>query len=217
MIKLNDFARQMGVTDRAIQKHLAKYADKLEGLYQRKGPNGTWLTEEACDILRSKMRQAPAAIVEPDERVGPLLTRIADLEKRLDMKDAMLTAAQKTAQEAQNKAQGLLEAADKVKRLEAAQEAAEQEKRLLEGFVADAKAEIAALNEEKAQAEEAAQTANKDAQRARDELTAAHDRELELREYLAALDAWSALSGWKRRKKKKYPRPIAPEWLKEEE
>lgn len=64
MIKLQDFARQMGVTDRAIQKHLKKYAAELEGLYQRKGPNGTWLTEEACEILRNKMRQQPIAVAD---------------------------------------------------------------------------------------------------------------------------------------------------------
>lgn len=66
MIKLQDFARQMGVTDRAIQKHLKKYAAELEGLYQRKGPNGTWLTEEACEILRNKMRQQPAAVTDAE-------------------------------------------------------------------------------------------------------------------------------------------------------
>ena len=43
MIKLQDFAKECGVTDRAIQKHLVKYADELNGLYERKGPNGTCL------------------------------------------------------------------------------------------------------------------------------------------------------------------------------
>lgn len=62
MIKLQDFAKQMGVTDRAIQKHLIKYADEFEGLYQRKGPNGTWLSNEACEILRTKMRQQPMVV-----------------------------------------------------------------------------------------------------------------------------------------------------------
>ena len=66
MIKLQDFARQMGVTDRAVQKHLRKYAAELEGLYQRKGPNGTWLTDEACEILRNKMRQQPMAVADAD-------------------------------------------------------------------------------------------------------------------------------------------------------
>jgi DNA repair exonuclease SbcCD ATPase subunit len=60
--KLQDFAKECGVTDRAIQKHLVKYADELNGLYERKGPNGTWLSDAACDILRSKMKQQPIVV-----------------------------------------------------------------------------------------------------------------------------------------------------------
>lgn len=62
MIKLQDFAKECGVTDRAIQKHLVRYADELNGLYERKGPNGTWLSDAACDILRSKMKQQPIVV-----------------------------------------------------------------------------------------------------------------------------------------------------------
>lgn len=62
VIKLQDFAKGCGVTDRAIQKHLVKYADELNGLYERKGPNGTWLSDAACDILRSKMKQQPIVV-----------------------------------------------------------------------------------------------------------------------------------------------------------
>lgn len=83
MIKLQDFAKQQGVTDRAIQKHLKTYAEELEGLYQRKGPNGTWLTDEACEILRSKMKQAPITLVTPSEREEELQTKIQNLEREL--------------------------------------------------------------------------------------------------------------------------------------
>lgn len=83
MIKLQDFAKQQGVTDRAVQKHLNKYAEELEGLYQRKGPNGTWLTDEACEILRSKMKQAPVTIITPTEQEGDLLNQIRVLEQEL--------------------------------------------------------------------------------------------------------------------------------------
>lgn len=200
MIKLQDFARQQGVTDRAIQKHLKTYAAELEGLFQRKGPNGTWLTEEACNILRSKMKQAPITIMEPDARVGELMDRIKELENRLDEKDKLLILSQGTAQAAQEQVLKLQEDLGQVK--------------LLEGFVADAKAEIAVLSNEKAEAERKAKDAANDAQKAQDELTVAQERERELREYLAALEAWNALSGWKRRNKKKHPKPAAPEWLK---
>lgn len=67
MIKLQDFARQCGVTDRAIQKHLKTYAAELDGLYQRKGPNGTWLSDEACEILRSKIKRQPMVILDAEQ------------------------------------------------------------------------------------------------------------------------------------------------------
>lgn len=137
MIKLQDFARQQGVTDRAIQKHLKTYAAELDGLFQRKGPNGTWLTEEACEILRSKMKQAPVAVYEPDERIGKLEEKIKKLEDRLERKDVLLTAAQETAQKAQDRVLKLQEEADKVKLLEGAQKALEGER---DAYKADAKA-----------------------------------------------------------------------------
>lgn len=65
--KLQDFAKQQGVTDRQVQRLISKYAAELEGLYERKGPNGTWLSEEACEILRSKMKQQPLSFPKRDE------------------------------------------------------------------------------------------------------------------------------------------------------
>lgn len=64
MIKLNDFARAQGVTDRQIQRLIKKYAAEIEGKYERKGPNGTWLSDEACDFLRSKMKAQPIALYD---------------------------------------------------------------------------------------------------------------------------------------------------------
>lgn len=85
MIKLQDFAKQQGVTDRAIQKHLKTYADEFEGLFQRKGPNGTWLTDEACELLRSKMKQAPATVFQEDPRVATLEGELKELRRQLDL------------------------------------------------------------------------------------------------------------------------------------
>ena len=118
MIKLQDFATQMGVTDRAVQKHMKKYAPELEGLYQRKGPNGTWLTDEACEILRSKMRQTPAAIIEPDSRVERLEARVRELEDLLLEKDRAVAIAQQHVQDAQKQVTLLQEKAGRVYALE---------------------------------------------------------------------------------------------------
>lgn len=125
MIKLQDFARQQGVTDRAIQKHLKTYADELEGLYERKGPNGTWLTDEACEILRSKMKQQPVVLFEEDPRIPKLEARVAELEKLLFEKDKILTLSQQATQEAQNKVNSMLDEVKKVKALEEGREALE--------------------------------------------------------------------------------------------
>lgn len=84
MIKLQDFAKQMGVTERAIQKHIRKYSVELEGTYERKGPNGTWLSDEACDILRTKMKQAPVVMMsDPSEREAALQAENEALRAKL--------------------------------------------------------------------------------------------------------------------------------------
>jgi len=125
MIKLQDFATQQGVTDRQIQRLLKKYAADLEGKFERKGPNGTWLTPEACEILRSKMRQQPIAIIEPDKRAEELQERVRELEQLLSEKDKMLTISQKATQDAQDKVNLMLEEVKKVKALEEGKEALE--------------------------------------------------------------------------------------------
>lgn len=78
-VKLQDFARQQGVTDRQIQRLLKKYEDEFNGLVERKGHNGTWLTEDACDILRGKMKYQPVNVYDVDETTK-------DLQRKLDAK-----------------------------------------------------------------------------------------------------------------------------------
>lgn len=84
LIKLHDFAVAHGVTDRAIQKHLQKYADELEPHVQRKGPDGTWLTDTAQDILRSKMKTNPVLIMDENNS--------AIYEENKKLKEDLLTA-----------------------------------------------------------------------------------------------------------------------------
>lgn len=90
MIKLQDFARECGVTDRAIQKHLKTYTVELEGLYERRGPNGTWLTEEACQVLRSKMKQQPVVVGDSE-----IYRKNAELEQEVKDLSAELREAYK--------------------------------------------------------------------------------------------------------------------------
>ena len=126
MIKLQDFAREC-----AIQKHLKNHEAHLEGHFERRGKNGTWLDQTAQDYIRSLMVQQPIVVGDAETH-----RRVEDL---LEENRALLKA--------------LNGAKDRIIELQGAQlmlEAAEREAKLLEGFVADAKAEIKALTEEKA-------------------------------------------------------------------
>ena len=167
MIKLQDFARECGVTDRAIQKHLKTYAAELEGLYQRKGPNGTWLTDEACEILRSKMKQLPPAVID-----GETLRDNEDLKKRVRELEARLSEKEMLVEMAQRRADALLEKVGHVYALEEGKKSAEESVKRLEGAVADAKTEIATLTEEKAKEAARAAEAAKRAELAEAELAA---------------------------------------------
>lgn len=87
MIKLQDFATQQNVTERQIYRLLQKYADELQGLYERRGQNGTWLTDEACEILHSKMRQQPVIVSD-----GSLARQAEELKaKNLELLEELHT------------------------------------------------------------------------------------------------------------------------------
>lgn len=176
MIKLQDFAREQGVTDRAIQKHLRKYAAEFEGLYERKGPNGTWLTEEACEILRGKMKQQPIVLGD-----AQMARENADLEKKLDLAEEQLKAARERITElADWKADNSMLIAE-----------ASQTKLLLDTTKAELEqakadnihqaAELQKAAQEAAEANERADKAEERAQRAED-----------------ALEAIKGLPGWKK-------------------
>ena len=54
-IRLKDFARERGVSERAIQKHIQRHAKELGNHVERKGPNGTWLDIVACNMIKEWM------------------------------------------------------------------------------------------------------------------------------------------------------------------
>lgn len=88
MIKLQDFARQQGVTDRAIQKHLKKHEKELEGHFVRRGPNGTWLDEKAQEYIKNLMIPKPLGEVVDDK----LLLEIEELKESLKQKEQYIIA-----------------------------------------------------------------------------------------------------------------------------
>ena len=170
MIKLQDFARQLGVTDRALQKHLKNYAAEFEGLYQRKGPNGTWLTDEACELLRSKMRQQPIVVgdAQAQDDLDAAKERIAEL---LEEKAALAARVAALSDWKAEKSMLLAEAGSTRQQLQAAQDRNNQ--LLLD--VDALSAQNDALSAENAQLVQEAQKAARAAQEAQDGLTEAQE------------------------------------------
>lgn len=65
VIKLNDFAEMQGVSVRTIQKKLtaSRYQEQLEGEFIRTASDGTWLSEEAVEFLKSTFRTQSVGFV----------------------------------------------------------------------------------------------------------------------------------------------------------
>lgn len=83
MIKLQDFARDCGVTDRQIQRQLKKYEAELEGHFERKGSNGTWLDDVACELIRSRMKQQPTVVYQDGDGLWELSQELEQAKKEL--------------------------------------------------------------------------------------------------------------------------------------
>jgi len=170
MIKLQDFAQQCGVTDRAIQKHLKKHEEALAGHFERKGPNGTWLDDYACEFIRSLMKQQPVVVGDREQYVRnqELEAKVMKLQEDLLKAKDQLLGYQELLSEHQTTVLSL--------------EAATKDKEILEGFIADAKAEIRALTDEKIEAAAKAQRELEEAHEREQQAIQAADRERELRQ-----------------------------------
>ena len=106
MKKLQDFATECGVTDRAIQKHLKKHEAELIGHFERKGPNGTWLDEYAQEYIRGLMIQQPIVLQDNVAEVQELRLRLTEKQDKIenlqdriiDLQGQLQTAQLQTAQ-----------------------------------------------------------------------------------------------------------------------
>lgn len=97
MLKLSDFAVMHGVTPRGARKLLQTYEKDLEGHFERKGQNGTWIDETAQEFLRSKMIKNPVILY--DEEAFPLISENKDLKKENEkLKDKISEAFEKLAE-----------------------------------------------------------------------------------------------------------------------
>lgn len=144
MVKLQDFAREMGVTDRAIQKHLKRYAEELEGLFERRGPNGTWLSEEACELLRGKMKSSPVVVAD-----NSLMLENDRLKKEIERLHMKLEDKQDKIEILQEQNASLALAGTRIQLLEADNEAAKLKVSEAEKTVQEASEALKRVEDEK--------------------------------------------------------------------
>lgn len=167
MIKLQDFARSVGVSDRQIQRQIQKYAAEMEGHFERQGSNGTWIDEEGEAFLRSKMRQAPMVMYDGtnDRKMQDLEAEVAALKEDKEVLLMKVATVQDLLIQEKDKVQQALLAAAKVELLEAA--AADRESKIQQ-----AAADLQTAQEVALQAQAAQRAAELEAEWLRAELQA---------------------------------------------
>lgn len=118
MVKLVDFARDNGVTDRAIQKHIQKHEFELVGHIDRQGNSGTWLDETAQNYIRGLLLRQPIAVIKDNEDYRLLREENIELRQQLQtstnqiLKLQDILTIQATEIAAGRAAQKLLEASE---------------------------------------------------------------------------------------------------------
>lgn len=157
MVKISDFAKQFGISDRHARRLVAENESDLSGHYEKRGSGGTWIDEVAAEILRGKLRNpqeyVQLTIDEADQ--AALQQQVIDLQARL------LEAYKAVADERDVRAGLLLELGKQ--QLLAARTESEKER-------ADRAEERAAQAQEAARtAEDIAQIAAQEAERAKAE------------------------------------------------
>lgn len=151
VISLKDYAAQKNVSYEAVRQQVVRYKDELGSHVIRDGRQ-QFLDEEAVAFLDAKRQKNPVAIIQQskDEQIEELEEQV----KKLLVKTA--AQADRISELAQWKADNamLIAGAEQTKML---LDTAQRDVKLLEGFVADAKAEISVLTSEKAAVTEQAQ------------------------------------------------------------
>lgn len=212
MISFKDYAKQNGITYEAVRAQVKRFSAELEAHIVRDGRQQL-LDDEAVAFLDSRRASNPVVIYQQDkdEQIEELKAENLRLLRKQEVLRDQLDEFHQLRIE-QEGAKLLLAAAQE--QMSARERAVILREASFDQELAEARQE-ASEGAQKAAEEKAAQELAKVEQAHQEALTAAQGREDALREYAAALEAWSALSRWKRRNKKKYPKPEPPEWLKE--
>ena len=160
LIRVRDFAKECGCTPQNIYKHVRNYATELEG-HVLDSARGKLLDEFACDFIREAMYPRE---LDTGSEVTKMAQELAELRAAfMKLGQENLRISSELLQTQGERDRAVLELQHHRKLLQAAEDSEEarkaeldrvrQEAKLLEGFIADAKTEIATLGEEKAQAD----------------------------------------------------------------
>ena len=134
MITIKDFAAQQGCSETIVYRHIRNHKEALGDRVQ-KAHGKTWITDEGAEYIRSLMTQAPIVVSETSDILKSLEEENKTLLKALNVaKDKIIELTEQNGQ--------LALKAGKIELLEADNVTKEKEKQILEGFIADAKAEI---------------------------------------------------------------------------
>lgn len=209
VVSLKDYAAQKNISYEAVRQQVVRYKDELGSHVIRDGRQ-QFLDEEAVAFLDAKRQKNPVAIIQQSKDEA-----IEDLRKeREQLLHKIAAQADEIAKLAQWKADNamLIAGAEQTKML---LDNSQRDVKLLEGFVADAKAQIATLTAEKAREEEIASEARENAQKAIEDFQEASERARKseernrlLEEYAAECRAYNELPSWRRIFVKP---PVAPE------
>ena len=152
IVKLGDYARECGVSDRAIQKHLKRLESELDGHFERRGTQGTWLDEVAQECIRSRLQTAPPPVIADNNLLREneeLRNKLISMQERYIQLQSQLVEQVKITAEAEANIK-LLESAEAKQREQAEQI---EEERKLKNEALD---ELGALKEKLKTAESAA-------------------------------------------------------------
>lgn len=191
MIKLSDFAKRFGVSDRHARRLAAECESDISGHIEKRGSGGTWIDEVAVEILRSRLRNPVEMLPSPSEDPdsGMLQGKIQELQ-------ADLVQAYRALSEERSARVGLLEELGQQRLLAARTESereradrAEERARAAEQKTADWEKQAIAAVKRKVEAELAIEESRERAETAEQIAEAAGQEAEDAKQRVAELEA----------------------------
>lgn len=170
-LKIGDFAARFQVSDRHVRRMVADNAVELEGHVEKRGAAGTWLDEEAVEILRGKLRNPTEILPAVREEEDPIYLR-----REIESLDNELKEAYKKLAEAEAVARANVEAKARLDYLQQHVALLEADNAAAEERAKKAERDSSAAKEAASIARDIATDAIKEAEQAKAKLEEAEER-----------------------------------------